>query len=152
MNRIKELLEEFNLLQKDMESLVGINRDIVTNLIQERKRLEQKMIIELSLFFNVSSDYLIGLTDHGIYVNVLDKVYSISKEQLVHYRKLNLIEYKDYKRILKVVSLDEIEIVNCNTQLVKFKNSDIYYPGELILDSFFNESPFLIEMKMVVNM
>ena len=122
MNRIKELLEEFNLLQKDMESLVGINRDIVTNLIQERKRLEQKMIIELSLFFNVSSDYLIGLTDHGIYVNVLDKVYAISEEQLNYYKKKKLIEYKDYKRILKVDSLDDIEIVNCNTQLVKIKN------------------------------
>lgn len=125
MNRLKELIKEYNLSQKDLQPLVGINRDIVTNLIQERKMLESEMLIKLASFFNVSCDYFIGVTNHGIYVNVLDKVYSITSEQLEHYKKLNLIEYKDYKRILKVNSLDDIEIVNCNTQLVKFKNSDI---------------------------
>ena len=43
-------------------------------------------------------------------------------KQLNYYKKKKLIEYKDYKRILKGDSLDDIEIVNCNTQLVKIKN------------------------------
>ena len=56
------------------------------------------------------------------YSNRFDIKKLSNKNQLEYYRNLNLIEYKDYKRILKVDSLDDIEIVNCNTQLVKIKN------------------------------
>ena len=122
MSRLKELIKEYNLSQRELLPLIGVKRDLITNIIQKRKVLDVDMIIKLSTFFNVSSDYFIGLTNHGIYVNVLDKVYAISEEQLNYYKKKKLIEYKDYKRILKVDSLDDIEIVNCNTQLVKIKN------------------------------
>ena len=125
MIRLKELLKEFNLKQKDLYEYIGVTRDVVTNIIQGRSIVDDKKIASFSNFFMVSSDYFLGLSDDGIYVKVLDKLYSINKSQFDYYSSINMLSYIDNVRMLNVSSLDEIEFVNSFVPSIKLKKESI---------------------------
>ena len=125
MIRLKELLKEFNLKQKDLYEYIGVTRDVVTNIIQGRSIVDDKKIASFSSFFMVSSDYFLGLSDDGIYVKVLDKLYSINKRQFDYYSIINMLSYIDNVRVLNVSSLDEIEFVNSFVPSIKLKKESI---------------------------
>lgn len=125
MIRLKELLKEFNLKQKDLYDLIGVTRDVVTNIIQGRSIVDDKKIALFSKFFMVSSDYFLGLSNDGIYVKVLDKLYSINKEQFELYSSINMLSYVNNVRILNVSSLEDIEFINSNVPSIKLKKESI---------------------------
>lgn len=125
MIRLKELLKEFKLKQKNLYDLIGVTRDVVTNIIQGRSIVDDKKIALFSNFFMVSSDYFLGLSDDGIYVKVLDKLYSINKEQFQLYSSINMLSYVNNVRVLNVSSLEDIEFVNSNVPSIKLKKESI---------------------------
>lgn len=125
MIRLKELLKEFKLKQKDIHDLIGISRDVVTNIIQGRSIVDDKKILLFSKFFMVSTDYFLGVSDDGIYVSVLDKLYCINHEQLEYYTSINMLSYINNIRVLNVDSLDDIEFVNSLVPSIKLKKENI---------------------------
>ena len=61
--RLKELREEKNLTQKQVADALKINS--VTYLHYEKSQREPPLMLlaEMAVYFNVSVDYLLGLTD-----------------------------------------------------------------------------------------
>lgn len=61
--RIKELRVEKGLRQADLANLVGISRAAVTDWETGRHEPPLDTIIRLCKIFDVTSDYLLGITD-----------------------------------------------------------------------------------------
>ena len=63
INRLKQLMKEKGLVQTDIAELLGVARQSVSAYLNCRHPLDSEQIIILSKYFNVSSDYLLGLSD-----------------------------------------------------------------------------------------
>lgn len=63
MNRIKELRLEKNLTQSQLAHYLKINQTAVGKYEREELEPNIKTLLQLSAFFNVSVDYLIGNSD-----------------------------------------------------------------------------------------
>lgn len=63
MNRLKELREEKNWTQKYIGSVLNVKNAAVSKYETGRAALTEDTILRLVKLFNVSSDYLLGLSD-----------------------------------------------------------------------------------------
>ena len=63
MNRLKLLREENNMTQSDIAKILHVEIAAISKYETGRVPLKEEYIKLLSDFFNVSSDYLLGLTD-----------------------------------------------------------------------------------------
>ena len=61
--RLKELLKERNITQTKLSVGVNLTEDCVHNWEKGRSEHSIEDLINLSLFFQVSIDYLVGKTD-----------------------------------------------------------------------------------------
>ena len=122
--RLKELRLEFNLSVRDFEKH-GIGKNIINSIENGDRKLTEERLVFFCSLFQVSSDYFLGLSDHGIYVKVVDNVYSISRSQFELYSSIGMISYIDNVRVLNVSSLDEIEFVNSFVPSIKLKKESI---------------------------
>ena len=62
-SRIIELREERGLKQKDLTKILGCNQSNVSKIERNERKLEIEQLIMLCEFYNVSSDYILGLCD-----------------------------------------------------------------------------------------
>lgn len=62
MNRIKQLREETHTTQKDLANLLNMKVAGISKLETGRVPLKDTYIIELANYFNVSTDYLLGVS------------------------------------------------------------------------------------------
>lgn len=63
MTRIKDLREDRDLLQKDIAKILGITQQQYSKIEKEINQLSYDGLIKLSLFYNVSIDYILGNTN-----------------------------------------------------------------------------------------
>lgn len=63
MNRIKELREEKGLSQEELGKHLNVQKSAVSKYEKEHVSLNNDLIRELVKLFNVSSDYLLGISD-----------------------------------------------------------------------------------------
>lgn len=63
MNRLKQLREERNLKQEDVAKLLHVEIAAISKYETGRVPLKDEYIKILSDYFNVSSDYLLGIAD-----------------------------------------------------------------------------------------
>ena len=122
MNRFKELSKEFGYKQIDFQNLINLSIDVINNISNNRSSIDDEKLIKLCDIFQVTCDYFLCLTNEGIYVDVLGKRYSISKDKFLLYKSMNKISYPNGIRSLLVSNLSEIEFVESNSQLIKLKN------------------------------
>lgn len=122
MIRLKELLDEFNYSQYDMESLFGISRNVIANIKNGRCSIDHIKLSNLCKIFQVTMEYFLGETNEGIYVDVLGKKCLLCKEKFLLYKSVNKIIYVNGIRTLDVKSIDEIELVNGSVPFVKLRN------------------------------
>jgi len=71
---IRDLREDRDLSQKTIASLLNMSQRSYSNYENGKSRWSPEMLITLANFYQVSVDYLLGLTD-------VKKAYSKSKEQ-----------------------------------------------------------------------
>ena len=61
--RLKELREESNLTQKNLANKLNISKSAISAWEIGRNQPSYDLLIEIAKFFNVSTDYLLGMED-----------------------------------------------------------------------------------------
>lgn len=92
MNRIKQLREERDIKQRELAKLLGVEISAISKLELGRVPLRDEYIIKLARFFNVSTNYLLGMeTDTKRLLPVLGTV----KAGYNYLAQENIIDYID---------------------------------------------------------
>jgi transcriptional regulator with XRE-family HTH domain len=85
MNRIKDLRKEKDMTQNDLAMALGIRRSTVASYELARIDPSPKVLKQLTEYFNVSTDYLLGVSNirtekrqtvdiHDLMMNILDRL------------------------------------------------------------------------------
>ena len=61
--RLRDLREDADLTQDQLVKLLGMHKTTYTNSEQGKREPPFELIIRLAVFYNVSIDYIAGLTD-----------------------------------------------------------------------------------------
>lgn len=122
--RLRELIERDNITQNQLANIIGKTRQAVNNYTLGNTAPDADTIIKLANYFNVSSDYLLGLSN------------AISKNE-------------DLKAVCKYTGLSESTITSLHAQAEILNNfnyddffgTDIYNEKEM---RFFSKSLFVL--------
>lgn len=63
MLRLKDLREDKDLFQKDIAKILNITQAQYSRIEAEEYQLSYDGLIKLALFYNTSTDYILGLTN-----------------------------------------------------------------------------------------
>ncbi|HEM2714232.1 TPA: helix-turn-helix transcriptional regulator [Streptococcus suis] len=61
--RLKDLREDSDCTQKEVAEYLSFSRSSYAKIERGEHALTAEILIKLSIFYNVSTDYLLGLTD-----------------------------------------------------------------------------------------
>lgn len=64
LKRIKDLREDNDLLQKDLASYLKIAERTYSGYETGSRNIPNEILINLALFYNTSTDYILGLTNN----------------------------------------------------------------------------------------
>ena len=62
--RIRDLREDMDLTQKDVAKTLNCSQQVYSNYELGQRDIPTDILIKLSYFYNVSVDYILGLTDN----------------------------------------------------------------------------------------
>lgn len=101
MNNLKKLREEKKLTLRELSEKVRIDFSALSRAENGKRNLNDNDILILTKFFNVSSDYLLGLT------NQKSKTISIKEQlsdiQLAFYNQVGEITDQQAKEVLQFI-------------------------------------------------
>lgn len=63
-HRIRDLREDHDLKQKDMAKILNCSQQVYSNYELGQRDIPTEILIRLSEYYQVSVDYLLGLTDN----------------------------------------------------------------------------------------
>ena len=98
IKRIKELRERIGITQQDIADILKIQNTTYCNYENEKETIPIKHLITLSKYFNVSIDYLFGLTDIKQYQSTNLKIEK--NNRLKEFRKENKLTQEKLANIL----------------------------------------------------
>lgn len=114
--RIKELRLEKNLSQESLAKYLGINQATLSKLENELTTLDAMLLIRLSRFFQVSTDYVLYLSEQRLSADLLlaDNVHHLKKYQhlIALYQKMTPGQQKDCFNLLNSLMNNDD---NCQT-------------------------------------
>lgn len=61
--RLKDIREDHNITQNKIASYLNIKQNTYSQYENEIRQLPMEALVKLALFYNTSTDYLLGLTD-----------------------------------------------------------------------------------------
>ena len=61
--RIRDLREDGDLTQKEMAKILNCSQQVYSNYELGQRDIPTDILIKLALFFNVSTDYILGISD-----------------------------------------------------------------------------------------
>lgn len=64
VERIRELREDSDLMQKDIAQLLGTTQQVYSRYEKGENEIPVRHIITLAKFYKVSTDYILGLTNN----------------------------------------------------------------------------------------
>lgn len=63
LNRIKDLREDKDLKQKDIAKILNVSQQQYSRIETGENEIKLDSLIKLALFYNTSTDYILGLTN-----------------------------------------------------------------------------------------
>ena len=63
MNRLKDLREDRDLLQKDVAREIGISQRGYSHYETGENNIPNVILVKLAVYYNTSTDYILGLTN-----------------------------------------------------------------------------------------
>jgi len=101
MEHLRNIREEHNLRQIDIANILGIKRSTYTSYEIERDTIPINHLNKLCNYFNVSIDYVMGLSKEKYYENSLQDIDIFKeKERLKLLRKENNLSQTEIAKIL----------------------------------------------------
>ncbi|MDD4000034.1 MAG: helix-turn-helix transcriptional regulator [Bacilli bacterium] len=100
MNRIKELRAERNLSLRDFSDIIKIPRSTISLYELGTRDIKFESLKRLCDFFEVTSDYLLGFSEEGIYVHFQEKTYSLNRANFLKYKELDFLKLVNNIRTL----------------------------------------------------
>ncbi|MBU3200313.1 helix-turn-helix domain-containing protein [Clostridium estertheticum] len=98
--RIILLRKEKNLTQEELADIIPCSRKAISRYEKNHSLVETYILIRLSIFFDVSTDYLLGLSKEKN--NIGGEDYKMNLQEIVCKSKLNIFfENEDYYWITK---------------------------------------------------
>lgn len=61
--RIRAMREDHDLTQTDIAKLLNTSQTVYSRYERDERTLPTEMLYTLALYYNISADYLLGLTD-----------------------------------------------------------------------------------------
>lgn len=100
-NILRELIELNNLTQKQVGKDLNVAASTIGNYVNNTREPDQATLREFARYFNVSTDYLLGISQ--------SETFTHEEEALINiFRKLN----EDYRRILYREGLVLLDLQN----------------------------------------
>ena len=87
--RIKDLRTANNLTQLEFGKIFGLSKQTINDIEHSRTTTTASKIIDIAKYFNVTSDYLLGLSDNKNSIYNINSLDSNAKELLTIYSTLN---------------------------------------------------------------
>lgn len=91
--RLKELREEKNMTQEELSSYLNVTRQSISGYETGSSEPVLENLVIISKIFNVSIDYLLGLTKDRYNINALDK-----RDKAMVYDFIKLLEKHKEKK------------------------------------------------------
>ena len=97
---LQNIREKFNLTQEQLANVLNISRKTYNHYEVKEKIIPIKHLITLSYYFNVSIDYLLGLTEIKQYDNIINADKIEAGTRLREFRKENKLTQVKLANIL----------------------------------------------------
>ena len=128
MNKLKDLRNEKNILQKDISKYLKIKQNTYSQYENCIRDIPTKILKRISTFYKVNIDYILGLTD-------IKKLYPKSKINNVNFNRLKEVRedrdlyQKDIAKILNInqKSYSTYETGLCDISTDNIKKLALYY-------------------------
>ena len=108
--RLKGLRKERNMTIEDLSTALGFPRSTYAGYETEKRKPSIETIIRLAEFYNVSTDYILGLSDDRDPKKVENNIKEYLKKEGLNWdgRPLSDEELKPIKEILEIVVRDRL--------------------------------------------
>ncbi|MDM9944150.1 helix-turn-helix domain-containing protein [Clostridioides difficile] len=116
MNRLRKLRDDMELSKKELGDILGISPESISQYENEELEMSLSILKKLSNFYNVSVDYILGLSNL--------KTYFIEKEEIYLHNKENCFyEFKLLSLIINKLKENNFQISKIQFNIYELKNS-----------------------------
>lgn len=83
--KVKTLLKENNITKQELAEEIGITTEALEKNLENPENLKANVVVEIAQYFDVSTDYILGLTDeqtpsYEIMDPLYTKIYDVLKD------------------------------------------------------------------------
>ena len=118
MNRLKELREERNLSTRGLAAIIGINHMAINYYENEKRDFNTAALKTLSIFFEVTIDYLLCHSSYYIFVNYYNIMLKVNEEDYKLLYKDGFIYFDHNKRYINLNKLNGLDNDNDLSDLI----------------------------------
>ena len=128
MNNLLYLINKTKISVRKLSTYVGINNSTLSQVVNGKRKMSSLYIEKLSRFFCVTSDFLLGLSDKGIFVYYSNGFETIDMEQYNMYSNTGMIETVIVNDVVYRVANKELskiflkDIINESNNAIKGSN------------------------------
>ncbi len=126
-NKIRDLREDNNLYQKDIAKILNVTQQQYSRIEKNENQLSYDKLIILADFYNISTDYILGLTSNKK-IHTKNKSYNKIKDLRIE----NNLYQKDVAKVLNITQPDY--------SVIESNKNELSYDGLIKLSKFYNTS------------